>query len=445
MAIYSPYGTVGYTDNSKCSVIIPTEENSGDYQYTVLYKAAADGYIWVWSTNSNMLSVYNTELSLPNLKTENKNTIVSAINEIYDSLHNTIGTRAEKTTELSGTLFDGYYIYADLKIHSGLADAKCYRFQVEKNKTYILDGTTGVYGGNPVAIFNKFEQPDYADASECILIIPTETLSGEYGYNVQYTAPDNGYIWLWSYRSEHHLSVYDTAIILSYPFYPKKVLKIQTFGDSITDDYWGDRHTWVTSMTEKLKSYISATVVNSAVAATGLNHGHSNTGRYANKQYNYVIDLLNDGTLETDADIIIIAIGTNDWSYHMEDVGQLGDTSLSTVYGCLKSIIEKVCTDTNALLFLCTPCPRYGAGDKERAVNQYGVPINTEGVTLDEFSEAFRVSANFYGIPCIDLNHILGWNKMNVDNYTVDGLHPNNLGDDRIASIVTDYIIKHFR
>jgi len=234
--------------------------------------------------------------------------------------------------------------------------------------------------------------------------------------------------------------------VLTIPQYINRVvghdtLKIQLFGDSITDDYWGDQRTWGTVLHTYLGK-VNATVVNSAVGGSGLGHGYTNGGRYADKEYNYVYDLVTDGTLQTDSDVIVIAAGTNDWAAS-RPLGTFGDDTTETVYGCLKLITEYIAEHTNALLIWVTPPQRYPASDQPKPTNEYGEPLNGNSVSLRAYCDAWLFTSKFYGLPCVDLNGELGWNRMNVHTFTVDGLHPNDIGDMCISKLIANVIEEH--
>lgn len=263
-------------------------------------------------------------------------------------------------------------------------------------------------------------------------------------YMLRYKPVTDGYIFVAWITGREKIRLYNTVRVsdkyteANNPF----KIKIQLFGDSITDNKWGDQFTWADLIKYNLSDY-SVTVVDDAVGGSGIGHGKSeSTSSHQTEDYNYVYDLVTDGTtLQTDADYIVILVGTNNWKSGTP-LGDMTSTGYDTVYGALKGIIEYISTHTQATVFVCTIPQRYNADDQARPTNEYGEPLYN-GLTLAEYCEPFKVASAFYGMPCVHLNEALGWNRINITDFTVDGLHPNYHGDKMISAMICSEIRKH--
>ena len=366
-----------------------------------------------------------------------------------------------KYAEISGTEYQGWYIAAT-KILTSIENTafRVIKYPVAANRKCNVYGTgCKLAGAFPLAVFSTtdFDGSESITADE--IIINGSTTATD--YDEDYTPSSDGYI----------IIAYATTATSNYlhvkqekpysPYFPTiKPLKIQLFGDSITDDLWGDTRTWATVLPDYLPEY-DLTIVNSAVAGSGYGfrtHASPNPNRYPDKQFNYIDDLFYDGTFETNSDVVVVFAGTNNWAGGAPRIGAFGDKPTiapdyssvtgATIYACVYYVIEKISTTSDALLILVTPPQRYNSVDQGREVNQYGEPLNTMGSdatkrTLKDVCEAIKISADFYGIPCVDLNSYLGWNRMNVADFTIDGLHPNNAGDDMIAKLIASEIKRH--
>ena len=304
---------------------------------------------------------------------------------------------------------------------------------------YMLHGEAKLAADNyPMAVFSEYGTQDEFKTEE--MIIPGGDVTTLKNYNVLYTPTVDGYVWVAEYNG-YKVTVAGVAGYTTASVGLKTPLKVQLFGDSVTDDYWGDNRTWATLLPYKLPE-CDLTVVNSAVGGCGIGHGHSGTARYADKEYNYVCDLLDDGTLEADNDAIIVCVGTNDWAAGRA-LGKWGDTSVTTFYGAVRYMVEQISKNTSAKLIVCTPLQRYNSTDEGRATDKNGTPVNALGYTLRAYCDAFVETCEFYGIPCVDLHKTIGWNKYNIKKFCGDGLHPNNKGDEWIARIICNEIRYH--
>ena len=62
---------------------------------------------------------------------------------------------------------------------------------------------------------------------------------------------------------------------------------------------------------------------------------------------------------------------------------------------------------------------------------------------LKAIADATKDVAKMWGIPCIDIYYNSGINTENVNALLQDGIHPNNLGAKKIASVVVNEMKSH--
>lgn len=192
------------------------------------------------------------------------------------------------------------------------------------------------------------------------------------------------------------------------------------------------------------------------------------------------------------ADLVCIAIGTNDWCYSYTDFGDMSSTGTNTFYGALKYLCEfllnKYCgkpivffTPIKRVVYNYdrwdgSKTPRADSGTIDLAYYQ----TNECGKTLEDYANAIKEVCGFYGIPVLDLfnegliNPLIGsiktscfpmnnevyvrvengneveLTKAQADAYTGtgeiivtsrrDGTHPNIHGHKILARRITGYI-----
>lgn len=367
-------------------------------------------------------------------------------------------TESEKSDVISAkyTVVDRY-IKASGEIAAAGSNAFAVAwYPVKSGKTYSISGSAKVGGpGQALICFDNIYDSSTGHFCKSVIELGPTT---ETDYNISYTPQEDGYIVMPSVSSVKLTVtlVSDTDFQRIYDIEKdiesieaeigktKMAVKIQLFGDSITDNLWGDEQTWANFIQQNLPDY-NVTVVNDAVGGAGIGHGSSKgtTPSHQTEDYNHVYDLVTDGvTLQTDANYIVILAGTNNWASGT-DLGTMESTGYSTVYGALKGILEYISQHSAATVFVCTIPQRYNSVDAERDTNSYGEPLNPDNVSLADYCEAFRKVSAFYGMPCIHLNEALGWNRINISNFSGDGLHPNAKGDKMLAAFICAEIEKH--
>ena len=383
---------------------------------------------------------YNLGEDLNNLK-DDLTTVESDVTDLKDGLTDLneelndftdeVYTLFDKTTEtiietaLTPTTNNGWYISSLCQLTSqNNQDFKVSTVPVEKGVAYRLQGTTRLQADYPLVAFGNTDVMSIGATGVTVITGSTTNTS----YDEYYTPTENGYLWIASYSTRQILSVTPYRTVTEYKNAPvRKSLKMQLFGDSLTDNTWGDLTTWVNHIQDDMPLY-DLIIVNSAVGGSRLSKGPNTT--------NAVENIVENGTsVVSDADLYVIWAGTNDWGSGGPELG----TFLGTygIYGAVKNIIQTLSTahPTTMILFI-TPLQRYNSTDQGRDTDSNGTPINTRSLTLKSFCDAIMETCVYFGIPCLDMNGGSGINRINISSFTSDGLHPNSAGDKRIAHII---------
>ena len=323
------------------------------------------------------------------------------------------------------------------------------KFAVEKDSVYAIKGmqVNVKYDAYALASFSVSDYTGTTINSDLIIYGSGGTSTN---YYVTFTAPANGYIYLLLYDVNlPKLELYD-AVMLSKLMYKltnanKDVVKIQAFGDSITDDSWRKDHTtWLTLLPDYLPQR-TLSIKNEGVGGSHIGHGrvNSDTGKYHELEYNYVYDLMTNADIfDPASDIIVMFVGTND--FNSSPLGQWGDSTVDTFYGAAKMVCEYISQNTSALFLVVTPIARPDDADSSKQINADGERINGYGATLRDYAEALIKTCSFYQFPVIDLFHDIGWNNTNVRAWLdATGVHPSVKGSNAICAYISSEIKKH--
>ena len=161
--------------------------------------------------------------------------------------------------------------------------------------------------------------------------------------------------------------------------------------------------------------------------------------------------------LNTNADIVTVWIGTNDYNGNRK-IGSLlddvNDDSIKDAWGytTFKAGLNYICKwlSTNMkgknIVFI-TPTYRHDADDDTResnnGKNSKGYIINNAGHSLEEYAEAMIEVANHWGFPVLDLFHTSGINELTYSRYYQDDrLHPSEEGAVLLAKKISSFIDK---
>ncbi|WP_261806814.1 SGNH/GDSL hydrolase family protein [Lapidilactobacillus luobeiensis] len=139
----------------------------------------------------------------------------------------------------------------------------------------------------------------------------------------------------------------------------------------------------------------------------------------------------------TPKDLVVIAAGTNDYRLNVplgriETVGATFDCY--TTIGALQAAIEAILVlEPRQKIILITPLQR----------NRVGYTIyssNLTGYQLRQYRNAIIEVGELYALPVWDAYTLSGLNMMTLKEYTLDGLHPNNAGFERISRGLAKFI-----
>ncbi|WP_407389401.1 GDSL-type esterase/lipase family protein [Carnobacterium jeotgali] len=134
-----------------------------------------------------------------------------------------------------------------------------------------------------------------------------------------------------------------------------------------------------------------------------------------------------------------IEAGTNDFKLNVP-MGELKEPGFSTLdrttfMGAYQTLIEYILNQKpNIRIVLFTPLQRDSGG-----YNGWSF-INPAGHSLDDYREAILKLGKLYGLPVCDLYVNSGFNKFTLSIFTMDGLHPNDVGYLRMGNFAAEYI-----
>lgn len=432
LAAFSTQDYDGTANKGIDDVIISGDGHSSiEDDYNVEYTAPDNGYIYL----SNVISGgkgnnFNLSLVTPSY-------VLNDINLYVPKAY--IGMNSNNTSAI---------------IQTTTSDAFGVRiYKVCKNTKYRIHGNARIrFATYPLIVFSVDKFTGATQIGSDAIIVPAGDTATDKYYDLEFVPSKDGYICI-----AVHSSYANTLIVDEYipekntsEYVDKSVnndgeyVKLQAFGDSITDDSWRkDGTTWLTLLPDMIPQR-KWDIVNSAVGGSHSGHGKvSDSPRYRDLDYNFVHDLVtNESIFRKDNDIITIMIGTND--FNSGHLGQWGDTTVSTFYGALRSVCEYISANTKSCVYFITPVARPDNEDSSKNTNSDGARVDSDGNTLRDFADAIRRTAQFYGYPVIDLNADLGWNSKNVRPYMdTEGVHPNIAGCEVICKYISSVIKMH--
>ena len=143
--------------------------------------------------------------------------------------------------------------------------------------------------------------------------------------------------------------------------------------------------------------------------------------------------------MNANADLIFVFGGTNDFGHGDAPLGTFGDKSPKTFYGALHDLYGRLQWKyPNAKIVAITPLH---CDNDEKEVNKRG--IEKKG-GLRTYVEAIKEVATSFNIPVIDAFN--DWDMKPVADkdkevyFSVDGLHPNDKGHQRIAEKLLEFV-----
>ncbi len=210
-------------------------------------------------------------------------------------------------------------------------------------------------------------------------------------------------------------------------------MKINFLGDSITAG---------TGSSTREKRYVN--IVGTTLGCEVRNYGVSGT-RFARQKtlsesaaYDYDFQMRMEVmfAMDGDADKVFVFGGTNDFDHGDVAIGDTDSRDPYTFCGGLNTIIEYLLGryGREKICFLL-PTPRF---------NQDKIPLRKQGIgaPLDVYVKIMKDRLELYKIDYIDLFHgCLPVPQTDTgDEYTIDGLHPNDNGHRFIADKILKYL-----
>ncbi|MBQ4630008.1 MAG: SGNH/GDSL hydrolase family protein [Clostridia bacterium] len=141
-------------------------------------------------------------------------------------------------------------------------------------------------------------------------------------------------------------------------------------------------------------------------------------------------------SMRDDVDAVLVFGGTNDYGHGDAPFGEFSDRGEDTFSGACHVLMQKLIKKypDKPIVFM-TPLHRTD-DDKPSERTQ-------KSQILKDFVDVIKQTAQYYSIPIIDLYGASGMcSAVEVQNklYFADGLHPNDVGHAKLASVVESFL-----
>ena len=142
--------------------------------------------------------------------------------------------------------------------------------------------------------------------------------------------------------------------------------------------------------------------------------------------------------METDADIVVVFGGTNDFGHGDASFGTMDDRTEETFCGAVHCLLQKlIARYPLAQIVVMTPLHRLV---EHYVYNELGVRAIAD---LEEYVNAIIQISAYYGIPVLDLYRVSGLQPTVPAlhaQYMADGVHPKDAGHERIAQKLKGFL-----
>lgn len=213
-------------------------------------------------------------------------------------------------------------------------------------------------------------------------------------------------------------------------------MKILFLGDSITEGH---------GASEQSKRFTDLLAQNEGVISYNYGIGGTRIAYQQNPSENPRWDLNfidRVEKMETEADIIFVFGGTNDFGHGDAPIGCFDDRTPHTFYGALHTLILKLINRyPTAKIVFATPLHRT---EEEKRILK-GDKLKC--VRLIDYVKILREVTEYYGIPVLDLYKncpIQPQVPLQQEMYMPDGIHPNDAGYRILADCVAAYLKHQF-
>lgn len=199
----------------------------------------------------------------------------------------------------------------------------------------------------------------------------------------------------------------------------------QNFGDSISSNYEiSESQAWHNLIGAE---YTSITRYNNALTGSEISDGGRNIASFVERYTN----------LNSNANLLTVFGGVNDWSHNLIPLGSYDDTAANqpSFYGALNTLIPGLKNQCpNARIVWILPL-RVGSNAFSDYISN---GLNSYGLTLQDYRQAIKNKCIQYGIDFVDLWNAEGLNPdVDTANFQSDGVHPTAAGQ----VVIKDYLL----
>ncbi len=143
--------------------------------------------------------------------------------------------------------------------------------------------------------------------------------------------------------------------------------------------------------------------------------------------------------IDPSADVIVVFGGTNDYGHGDAQFGTMEDHTPETFCGAVDFLMRLLLErHPNSKIVFMTPARR--VGDEAISVER---PKHLDAQPLLGYVQVILQKGAQYGIPVLNLYDNLGINPNREEDcaaYTVDGLHLNDAGHEKLAELMREFI-----
>lgn len=213
--------------------------------------------------------------------------------------------------------------------------------------------------------------------------------------------------------------------------------KITFLGDSITSGGTTSNGKQAFSYVDYLKDYLGAEITNKGLSGSVITEGNVE---------NQTQSFVSRSNQIQGQDFVTIFGGINDFWFN-SPLGSMEDSSdnVQSFYGALKFLVENLSKKNPIAHFLfVTPLKecKEGAPHTYEDNNKLVLHKNRAGFTEEDYVNAIKEVAAYYSVPVLDLFNSSNMNPYieSQRQYFADDLHPNQLGAQRLALLISQVI-----
>lgn len=205
---------------------------------------------------------------------------------------------------------------------------------------------------------------------------------------------------------------------------PMATRKMTFFGDSITWSY--NKIKWSNLAAQSLGS---TATINGVAGST-----YSKADGRTDSAVERVADIKDQG-------LVVVWFGVNDFHYG-RPLGEFNNGDVSTVYGAVDNVLDTlISNNVTAKIMVMTPMKNHGYKTSPDSFTK-----NSVGLYQIDYVNAIKQVADKYSLPVLDMyaeSGIAAFNDTQASQYLMDGLHPNQAGEYRVAKRVIGFIKSH--